>query len=112
MLYSVMMHSLTHHTQDQIMIKAIIGAANMKKSVSNLAVAAENSMGITITVTNGRAAYYAEEVGAGYWLTRDDLAYAIDCAREHGSDAYSHWCNGTGKPMSARSARRIFGMNN
>lgn len=79
-----------------------------KKTIRELASEAEAALGIEITVVGNRAAYYAEETGEGYWLTREDLAYAIDCEREHGSDAYSHWCSGTGRLMSARSRRKIF----
>jgi hypothetical protein len=80
-----------------------------RKTVADLARAAETALGIDITVTGNRAAHYADETGEGYWLTREDLAYAIDCEREHGSDAYSHWCSGTGRKMSERSRRTIFG---
>lgn len=78
------------------------------KTIHELASAAEAALGIDITVVGNRAAYYAEETGEGYWLTRKDLAYAIDCEREHGSDAYSHWCTGTGRQMSERARRKIF----
>ena len=81
----------------------------MSKSIRQLATAAESVLGIDITVTGHRAAHYADETREGYWLTRTDLAYAADCARQHGSDAYSHWCAGTGRQMSAQSRRAIFG---
>lgn len=73
-----------------------------RRQSRRLASAAEAALGIEITV------HYAEETGEGYWLTREDLAYAIDCKREHGSDAYSHWCAGTGRQMSKRARRKIF----
>lgn len=79
------------------------------KTIRELASAAEAALGIEIVVAGNRAAYYAEETGEWYWLTREDLAYAIECRREHGGDAYSHWCSGTGRLMSARSRRKIFG---
>jgi hypothetical protein len=81
-----------------------------RKTIQELAAAAEAALGIDIAVTGTRAAHYAEETGEGYWLTRKDLAYAVDCEREHGRDAYSHWCNGTGREMSERSRRAIFGL--
>lgn len=82
-----------------------------RKTIHELAADAENALGIDIVVTTGRrAAYYASETGGGYWLTRADLAYAVDCAREYDScNAYSHWCAGTGKQMAAASRRAIFG---
>lgn len=82
----------------------------MRKTTAELATAAEQYLGIDITVTDtGRACHYADETNEGYWLTRKDLAYAKDCSENHGSDAYSHWCNSTGTPMSERSRRRVFG---
>lgn len=78
-------------------------------TLQELANAAESALGITIVVTGRRAAHYADETGEGYWLTRDDLRYALDCKREHGRDAYSHWCAATGREMSERSRRAIFG---
>ncbi|MBX6334673.1 hypothetical protein IRY61_05045 [Candidatus Saccharibacteria bacterium] len=83
-------------------------ARKTRKTIRELASAAEAALGIEITVVGNRAAHYAEETGDGYWLTREDLAYAIACASEHGSDAYSHWCAGTGSQMSERSRRKIF----
>lgn len=80
----------------------------MSNSLQELTTAAEAALGIEISVIGNRAAHYADETAEGYWLTRDDLAYAIDCAREHGTDAYSHWCASTGRRMSARSRRAIF----
>lgn len=80
-----------------------------RKTIKDLAAAAEAALGIDITVIGNRAAHYAAETSEGYWLTREDLAYARDCQREHGGDAYSHWCSGTGRQMSARSKRAIFG---
>lgn len=79
-----------------------------RKNIRELASAAEDALGIEIVVVGNRAAHYAEETGEGYWLTRKDLAYAIDCKREHGGDAYSHWCAGTGRLMSERARRKIF----
>jgi hypothetical protein len=77
-------------------------------SIPRLAEKAEKLLGIDISIApSGRAYYYADETSEGYWLTRADLAYAADCAAEHGSDAYSHWCAGTGTPMSARSMRAL-----
>lgn len=79
-----------------------------RKTIRDLASAAEDALGIKIAIVGNRAAHYADETGEGYWLTREDLAYAITCKREHGSDAYSHWCAGTGRQMSERARRKIF----
>jgi hypothetical protein len=72
-------------------------------SLSSLAKAASAALGIEIHVDGRRAWHYAAETGRCYWLTRADLAYAADCVTEHGSDAYSHWCAGTGREMSRRA---------
>lgn len=70
---------------------------------------AGEALGIEIAVHGLRAAHYAEETGRAYWLTRADLAYALDCARNPSTrqDAYSHWCAGSGREMSARAMRRL-----
>jgi len=51
-------------------------------------------------------AYYAEETREWYRVSRDDLQYAVTLARDNDpqitGDIYSHWCSGTGTPMSAR----------
>lgn len=78
-------------------------------TLSALAARAERILGITITVRAKRASHYAGETGEAYWLTRDDLRYAAACAEEHPHDAYSHWCAGTGRQMTAVSRRRIYG---
>lgn len=79
-------------------------------TLKQLTVHAESILGIEITVEGRRAAHYAPETGEAYWLTRDDLRYAADCAREYPSDTYSHWCAGTGpRQMSAQTRMRLFG---
>lgn len=80
-------------------------------TIQSLAEAAERALCIDITITpSRRAAHYADETGQWYWLTADDLRYAIACADEHGADAYSHWCAGAGKPVrTARSIRALEG---
>lgn len=76
----------------------------------DLVARAEQLLGITIALApSGRAYHIAspQEGGGAYWLTRKDLEYAVECAAAHGRDAYSHWCAGTGAPMSARSMRAL-----
>lgn len=65
----------------------------------------EMALGIEIVTTeSGRAAYYAKETGEWYWLIAEDLRYAFVCRKHHGSDAYSHWCNGAGKLVRSRAS--------
>lgn len=79
-------------------------------TTAQLAARAEKILGIEISITDsGRAYHYAEETGSAYWLTRADLRYAKDCAEEHPEDAYSFWCQSTGREMSARTQRRLLG---
>lgn len=76
-------------------------------NIRALAAAAENALGIDIVIAaNGRAAYHADESNEWYWLSADDLRYAIACRDEHGSDAYSHWCSASGKPVCTPRAIR------
>lgn len=82
---------------------------HMSKSIRDLASQASEALGIGIDIVGCRAAHYAEETSAAYWLTRADLRFALDCADEYGSDAYSHWCAGSGREMSPRSMARIYG---
>lgn len=80
------------------------------KSLATLVKNAEAALGIEIVIHGRRAAHYAEETGEGYWLTREDLAYAADCRREYPHDTYSHWCSGTTvRQMSERARLEIFG---
>lgn len=81
----------------------------MSKTIAELASDAEKILGIRIVLTDKFAAYYAPETDEGYWLTRDDLAYAADCEAAYPGKAYSHWAGATGKVMSDRARRRIFG---
>lgn len=72
---------------------------------------AEEILGISITPVADAvyvAAHYANEVHTGYWLTATDLQYAEECA-QYGNDAYSHWCAGTGTPMTPSECRRELG---
>lgn len=78
-------------------------------TIRSLAAAAEEALGINVVIAaNGRAAHYADETQQWYWLTADDLRYAVTCAQEYDTDAYSHWCAGTGRPVvSQRSIRML-----
>ena len=76
-------------------------------SIRTLAASAAATLGIDIEITGRRAYHYATETRSAYWLTAADLRYAKDCAAEYGSDAYSHWCSGTGREMSRRSMRSL-----
>lgn len=79
-------------------------------TTTTLVYRAEKALGISISIApSGRAYYYAEEVEGAYWLSREDLAVAPAYAEEHGSDAYSHWCSATGRPMANRSLRALRG---
>lgn len=85
--------------------------AQQQTSTKTLAEQAANALGIDITVTHRRASHYADETREAYWLTRADLRYALDCATNPTTrdDAYSHWCAGTGRLMSTRARRAIYG---
>lgn len=82
----------------------------MTTTTANLAALASDALGIDIGVTDTHRAYhYADETGRAFWLTRNDLRYAIECAANPDTrrDAYSHWCAGTGREMSDRSMRAL-----
>lgn len=74
-------------------------------NIRTLAAAAESALGIDIVIAaNGRAAYHAAETDEWYWLSSDDLRYAVACRAEHGSDAYSHWCAASGTLVRTRKS--------
>ena len=79
-------------------------------SLSDLADLSGDALGIQIDVIDGRASYYAEETREAYWLSRDDLRYALTCARNPDTrdDIYSHWCAGSGRRMSRRAECRRY----
>jgi hypothetical protein len=78
---------------------------DMKKLLDD----AKRILGIDIaTSPSGRHYYYAAETRSYYWVTTSDLRYARKVGRAYPSDAYSHWCAGTGsREMSAASAKRL-----
>lgn len=81
------------------------------KTLSQLARAAENALGIDIVVVGRSAYHYADETSEWFALTRADLAYATDCAEAYPSptEAYSHWCAGAGRPATAAEIARLEG---
>jgi len=79
-------------------------------TMQQLVTAAEQALGIAISVSpSGRAYYLADETGDAYWLTRRDLRYAVECAEYHKSDVYSHWCAGSGREMAEATRRQLCG---
>lgn len=66
-------------------------------TIEALRSAASAALGIDVVPYGLSSAYYAEETGEWYSLTRADLRGAID-SRQHGpADAYSLWCTCTGR---------------
>jgi hypothetical protein len=77
--------------------------------LSTLVNNANNALNLDIRIFGRRAAYFANEVDEAFWLSRDDLVYAIACAKQYPRDAYSHWCASSGSVMGTRRRRELFG---
>lgn len=82
------------------------------QALHDLARQASAILGIQILVGGHRAAYYAKDTRTGYWLSREDLQYAITLSQSDNQDIrrniYSHWRAGAGRQMTERTATLLF----
>ncbi len=73
-------------------------------TIESLRSAASAALGIEVVPHGRSSAYYAEETGERYSLTRADLRRAVSMRREHGpADAYSLWCTCSGRLLLGAS---------
>ena len=76
----------------------------MTTTIESLRSAASDALGIDVVPHGRSSAYYAEETGEWYALTRADLRRAVSMRDEHGpADAYSLWCACSGRLLGGAS---------
>ncbi len=83
----------------------------MTTNLARLARAAGAALQIEIGVSATNRAWYIDgDTDTAYWLTEDDLRFALAAASAYPGDAYSHWRAGTHpRAMSAHAYAILIG---